>query len=200
MGLDLPIFPAETRVANKDDLHIAAFDEFIAQTNGSTFVRGIGITAISRHTSIYNLMDLLKKTDKELNLVAELCQAIVVNHQWGLYPVNEFPFDRYRYYRTPNLRTGADLILPKGYILAAEVNLVLEAVWIDAHHDSTAYDQKQGGLSKYYKEGEFQLYDMRRPGQMVTGMYTESPVTPPAPVSSCIVDIEPRLGTTYLNY
>jgi|GEM_PF-3139327 hypothetical protein len=111
--LDLPIYDPET------DIKFGPLTRALVETvTDPSFVRAVRIRTPRR---LGKLTEALKRTDEELDLLAEHCGAIVIKHEWGLYPMpHRDDNDRIERYR-PDARNMRHLGIPRGHIVAAEI-------------------------------------------------------------------------------
>jgi len=93
------------------------------------------------------LGDILSKTDTELDRVAGLCGSIVVDHEWGLYPLSNDDEARYQLYKPdyPEL-----LRIPPRHLVVAEVHVVKNAKRITP--DSAQAQQIIDGIKQYERK------------------------------------------------
>ncbi len=111
-GLDLPVYPPETEIVVPSQRK-RAFDCQPRANDQVWFVRPVSLDAPFYPT----LLDCLKDTDKELNRVAELCNAETVDHEWGFIDEQNVIKD--------NWKTRNSLrLLPEGYLLVAKVAVI----------------------------------------------------------------------------
>ena len=150
-NLDLPVFDPETRPAIQSDMQHQAEEALSsARDNGSaaeaTFIRAVGVHKPFLMSS--NVNKLLQRTDEELETLAELCDALVVRHQWGMYELNEDNYNKYEPYLPGTIDR---LALPNNHILAAEVKAVDKAGPLTAgdHGDEESYQSVSDGLNEY---------------------------------------------------
>lgn len=172
-GTELPIFPDSTEVV----LYPGGYTPKPGQ---ESFVRAVRMnTPISM---LGHLGRILKRTDQELETVAEYCEAPVVEHTWGLAKINSEnarPGRRSEFI----VRAHSRLRIPRGYLLAAEVAVVPGAKRLETE-DSQNYPSITAGLDKYYERKGIKLSDLRL-GQFVINASNGQPV---------MVDVEPFLS------
>jgi len=80
---------------------------------------------------------ILERTNTEIAHLARLCKATTVNPRWGLYPTRE-----------PKVLNRA---IPAGFILAAEVDYIPDAVYINDNHAN--HDDSTIGIFRSIEEG-----------------------------------------------
>jgi hypothetical protein len=142
---DLPILGPETPVVTNRDIRNGAFKK----AAGPTLIRTVTIGAeVPANLDGFNLVQLLAVTDEELDIVADFCQAEVVNHPWGLYEIPDteearakFGADRINDMLHPNLK------LPDDHILVAKVDVIKHAM--DARFSPTSRINIRRGLRTY---------------------------------------------------
>lgn len=203
-GIEIPVHDPDVPVATSTQLkQPSKFQREIAQAGAPTFLRAALIELLDSEHAPGSLAELLEKTDEELDAVAELCDAEVVGHEWGLYPVKGKGYD-YEYLRYLPSFSGVYGLegMPAGHILVAEVELVC-----DPEPEATRGSMGEhlsvikSGLNRYYGEGKgsYQLSDMRwsgryyRPDQFVVGATAGSGA---GQAGRKLVDIEPRFRLT----
>lgn len=177
-GLDLPIHGPETEVISKGELKAPEFDAKQLQT--PSFIRQI--VAVVYGTEI-TLVDLLKKTDEELEIAAEYAGATVVGHQWGLAPAKK-GFEHVGF--TDKTIKG----VPEGHHLVAEVDTILPSGYlITSFKLLSERRQLKQGINEYNELAGTRLNDINS-DQFVYG-------TPAAASKQdndmWLLDIEPRL-------
>jgi hypothetical protein len=183
--IDLPTFCPNMPIASNHFEYEAAADD----TSALTFLR-IARIGINTKNPIKGLGELLVRTDKELNELAELCDARVVDHTWGLYPTQDPPAEHVEWEQYTKASTK--LNIPKGYILAAEVEKIIDAKHV---HQVPYRPQLGDGLAAYSRSQR--AYRLGDPGiqQFVFEGTADNPIErisqPGKPV---IVDIEPILA------
>lgn len=145
--------------------------------NQESFIRGSRIhVPLRRHGAPgRQLTDILKRTDEELEHVAQLCGSRVVAHTWGLAQLAPHQQEFYKEIVSKRPR------LPSGYILAAEVELIAGDDRLDYRHPEAAL-QIQSGLDAYYGQAGLKLSDMGS-NQFMLDSRSQDLV---------LVDIEPR--------
>lgn len=115
-GLELPIFD-DSREVLEPGIDTERID------NESKFLRPITVIAPETFDS---LEKVLAVTDTELQVIANICDADVINHQWGLTARGNMPRDYLDAVAEPECNWRSDLI-PPGYCMVAEVDtLILE--------------------------------------------------------------------------
>lgn len=165
LDLDLPVYSADTEVVSRSDMHLAKL--------APTFVRSICVDVPGQ---LMTLAEILKKTDEELEIVADFCDAEVVQHQWGLVPDNG---------RCPAIRG-----MPDGHRLVAEVNTIVRTSNLSGSEQEAIRDR----TNEYSRLRGLRLYDVK-PAQLMRG--NESAHVIGSSVLSAITgqqrEIEPRL-------
>lgn len=182
-GVELPIYPPDTPVMTLYDLKLAP--NHVAEVAKATgkFVRAIDIAFHEHHLSPIGMNRLLTKTDEELSRAARLCDADVIGHDWGLYPIKNAGWEIEEY--VPSWKTRLMTRLPKGYILVAEMDYVEETAPIEGQFKEAITD----GQRRYYAGalGKYLLCDIREDQFMVgRTLFSEQSEQP------WLVDIEPR--------
>lgn len=135
-GIEIPIFNPETQVVNliSDPL----------EQDGETFVRGVR-AAPGSDKYFRDLPEYLDFADEELKTAADACGAQVVPHEWGLFELPDNAPRRLTHFSEHNHN-----IVPEGYILVAETELIREISWvlnlgdkIDVNNGIRAYSQSK---------------------------------------------------------
>lgn len=130
-GLELPIFDESREV-----LEPGIDTDRIG--NESKFLRPITVVA----PEVFDgLEKVLAVTDTELQVVADICGAEVINHQWGLIKRSNMPQDFLDALAEPECNWRSDL-LPSGYCMVAEVDTLIpenDPSFLNGFHLS--YDQ-----------------------------------------------------------
>lgn len=172
-GLDLPIYPAEEVLYNKEQYREADLH------GKPTFVRTVRTSGPPE-----TLAERLSRADWCFQQLAKLCKIQIVPHIWGL--CKDIPEILYE-------RRLIDGIIPKGYLPVAEV-AVIEPVG-DIPADSISSFQK--GLTRYSRQVVSVTdhpYTDTRIGQVMYGTRAGEDETPQA----WYVDIEPLVGKQHL--
>lgn len=167
----------------------------------TTFVRAIrGRLPADERYHPDTVTELLEVTDRELEVVAELCGGLVVGHEWGLHSLkgkNKGDVEAYE----PYLKFAKTINLPEGHILCAEVETIEwtptpASIGLGSEELLERLRQTRtkirGGIREYYErnEGTSRLSDMRR-DQFVHGI----PVgLLGREVQAYLVDIEPHFA------
>lgn len=204
-GLDLPVHDPDTFVATNRELKSPTFaQDFTGNYTVPKIVRAVAIQLKHLAHAPRSAAEMLDRTDRELDAVAELCGALVVGYEWGLYKVDGRD-PTYRKYIPALQGLGGIIDLPKNHILVAEVDVVKPTVTEQDRalgYDAPWRAEVREGVSEYYGNGSgtYQLFDMRfgcagsaRTDQFISG----APVTAVdgAPQTH-LVDIEPRFALT----
>lgn len=90
-GLDLPVYDEATELTWTQELFNDNNNDAGPERNQAspdTVIRPTQIVIDDKQLISNGLMDVLKRTDEELEAAAEMCEALVVGHKWGLYPVH----------------------------------------------------------------------------------------------------------------
>lgn len=139
------------------------------------------VLVIPPRLCLLSLASLLKKTDRELELVAELSNAKVVGHRWGLVDG-----------RQPLYRP---MQLPKYKTLVAEVDRI-------EIKDSPTLEQTElldRGIKEYNQlHGRYRLGDISS-GQFIFGVNQNTPTPSSVDPELYLVDIEPVFRTLHLR-
>ncbi len=135
-GIEIPVFSPETQVVN---LICDSLSE-----NNETFVRGVR-AAPDSDEYFRDLPEYLDFADEELKIAAKACGAQVVPHKWGLFKLPDNAPKRLKHFSEHNHN-----IVPEGYILVAETELIREISWvlnlgdkIDVNNGIRAYSQSK---------------------------------------------------------
>jgi len=161
-GLDLPIFDPERPLIGKGQL------KSMAETDHDTFYRYVFSTGPGEQS----LRERLEITAEEFEKISELCGTTIVNHTFGLYPVEDPKYFSLQHHKVPD-----------GYILAAEVDIVRDIKPLRIRPANI-----WRGIHKYRsQDGPFA--DLRT-GQFVQGRQASSSSDEP---EWMLIDIEPRL-------
>jgi hypothetical protein len=181
--LDLPVHSPETQVALGGRIWAAG-----KTATGPTFVRGMTIDVPRQ---LGRLAKVLTKTDKELELAAQACDATVVEHHWGLYPIRDALPDEYEDYLPADRRR---LGMPKGHILVAEVAVVRDATAVSGlSSPEGVYDRIFSGLRDYCGVKRLRLSDMKV-SAFATGFVPQTTTEATETTArEWLIDIEPRL-------
>lgn len=190
-GLDLPVFEPEARPVTNRNLEYAAEAASIAED--PTFVRAVSLRVENiKHERVAKL---LRHTDEELERVAALCGARVIEHTWGLAEIGDDRSGEYAQYT--NLDWWIKRQLPKNHILAARVTALKDARKLKYEPSLRAYERVSTGVDAYYGvQTGYILADFKKAKvsgeQFVTGI---SPVENTDDRDLWVVDIEPRIYT-----
>lgn len=183
-GLNLPIYGPETPVATTDDLkRPMRLHELTDGGQANTLVRAVEITLFDSDKAPQGLDQLLEKTDAELERAAQLCGSLVVDYNWGLYPISH---DRERYAGyLPDRHTRQAVTLPEHHILVAEVAFLKGAIQY-MPRDRRA--EVAHGAQQFHRQnlGQYALYDVG-PRQFLIENDDS-----PTEKGTWLVDIEPR--------
>lgn len=173
-GLELPIFDGRTAVG-RDTLYLQG-DPHTRTVKGPVLTRVLELEALD----FDHLGDVLKTADEELDTIARVCGAKVIEHTWGVV-------------RTGELQVGVKLprsiserqLLPESFTLAAEVSVLtmLPLNALDARHIDNSLES--------YLEGGGRLTDMGASHQV--GMAIEAGTDYTGVV---VHDIDPWFGPT----
>lgn len=136
-GLDLPVYASNADV--RYPFHINNLP-----ATQTSFIRIVDIEDYSR-TLPNNLKEVLKIADECFDQAASLCDAQTIKHTWALH---EKP------------RASQERILPKGFSLVAEVNLI-----DDIGHTVSSEEAVLHGLSVYKKQHANYKWDDAKPNQ-----------------------------------
>jgi hypothetical protein len=205
-GLDLPFYDSEVHVLTGSDLRNGGIQR-VGDSHAlpATFVRAIrGRLPSDERYHPDTVEELLKVTDQELAVVAELCGGLVVAHEWGMHSLkgkDEDVIAGYDLY----LKFAKIINLPEDHILCAKVDTI---EWIPTPENTSLNPEEllaylrqtrmnvKEGMREYYRRNEStsRLNDMRRE-QFMNG----TPVgVLGGEVQTYLVDIEPHfaLGPT----
>ncbi len=176
-GIEIPVVSPETKVINliSDPL----------EEDGPTFVRGIR-AAPNSSEYFSDLPEYLDFADNELAIAAKACGAQVVPHQWGLFALPDKAPRRLTHFSNHNHN-----IVPEGYILVAETEIVREISWGLNLGDKIAVSQ---GIREYA--------DSKKPGDLMfidnlTHQYASGiTLSSEGRRALWLVDIDPEIGLT----
>ncbi|HET7673314.1 MAG TPA: hypothetical protein VFK11_02260 [Candidatus Saccharimonadales bacterium] len=119
--LDLPVFDEATELVWAQDLFNANNADAGPKRNQAfpdRVIRPLQMVIDDTQLLKNGLMDILRRTDEELGVVAEMCGASVVGHEWGLYPA---PPHATQY---DGFRPVPPELLPEDKILVAIVDVI----------------------------------------------------------------------------
>ncbi|MEO8862708.1 MAG: hypothetical protein ABI354_00090 [Candidatus Saccharimonadales bacterium] len=179
-GLDLPIFSTDDVIVSRSKFADAAQQpDLVAPLGTDTFIRRTTLNA----DDYVSLKGALRAADEELNIVADYCSANVIGHKWGLYEAGETILDD----------GEPSELLPKGYLLAAEVDAVIDATKPD-FLASRAISIALGD----YRDRRTRLFSKNIVRAYLTDMHTNQFVigSPPSALGRglWLVDIEPLIS------
>lgn len=207
-GPDLPVHSPDTLVATTRHLNQGLVGEMTGGYADPTFVRAVMVQLRDLSHAPGSAGELLERTDRELEVVAKACGALVVGHEWGLYPV-EGKGGNYKRYLPANKGLGGLIDLPKGHILVAEVQTIRPATeWLSAEEweerAARAREAVTAGVSAYYENGRYQLFDMKydparhaKSGPRFDHFMLGRPAgEPEGEPDIYLVDIDPRFSVT----
>jgi hypothetical protein len=158
----------------------------IEASDQSTIVRTVSIYP-NPDVAQMGLVSALEKADEELEVVAELCDAAVAEHTWGLVPTDT---DANRHLR-PWI-SAHESLTPAGHALVSEVDIIKGAVCLGREHSSRLHRRAvEAGVATYY--------DTRRSGTQLEDMDVSQFVSGTSTTTNkegiWLVDIEPRFST-----
>lgn len=175
-GLDLPVYDADAEVlSSKDEMMIAA-----AKAGKRHFVRTVSITG----EGYDSLKQVLDTSDRELERIAELTHAEVIDHEWGLYRPGFKPLaDQVPVVRPRNL-------LPAGMLLVAEVEVIQNARPLNYIQSR----RRQRVIDQYYGNYERPVFTQGKHGDLFAGQYLRGYSFVKRARGIFLADIEPILG------
>lgn len=144
--IDVPVFNPDTDVVDM------RYDPDPIENYETTFVRGLRLGIDPRAQELFSdLGECLESTDEELQRAANACGAEVVPHSWGLLKLPDNPSGR-----LTELASYSHNIVPDGYIVVAEVELIKEmSAMLSISDKITVFE----GI-KQYKES-------KKPGELI---------------------------------
>jgi hypothetical protein len=168
-GVDLPIHEAHDASIVFDPRSSQIVEE------EANFVRALKL--ITPFGLRGNINTVLERTDRELEHAAQSCEAVVVNHTWGLYKLDD-PYSAMKFEFLPKQRRR--LRIPKDHILVAEVEYVPSPE--PAHPSDERYASLKRGLDAYYGRDGLKLSDLAVEQFVASSSFQQL----------VLVDIEPR--------
>lgn len=176
--LDLPVYEEATELVWAQDLFNANNADAGPERNQALpdrVIRPLQMLVEDTQLLKNGLMDILKRTDDELAVVAEMCGAFVVGHEWGLYPA---PQHATQY---SGFRPLPPELLPEDHILVAEVDVIRgtkDIVSLDLniaegtehwYAPTEAYGRINQGITNYYNDDRPHKHTDIRDDQFVVG-------------------------------
>ncbi len=197
-GIELPVYNEETKPwVSTQELYNQHYSD--ATSTDSKVVRLAQLKLKDVEFSPLadcSLIEILQKTDEELERFAKLCGASVVEHEWGLYNDGAFCENT----RANNQPEPSKLraLVPEGYMLVAEVAVIRDiGVRADDYGDNEVFPSVmksaiEEGVKEYNKDRQvYRLDDMLHLGQFAVGMPIGAST---GNRQAWLVDIEPRWG------
>lgn len=188
-GLELPVYDADAPVVNDLELPDLEEIETFTPTTALRAVKG-NLRAAPTAPTPETLPELLHITDEELETVSKLCMSKVVEHTWGLLKDPKGTHN--------GLHTPLGSLVPKGYSLVAEVDIIKNAIPATLRNapriflrGNLGHIAIHPGVAQYYWRPEgYYLWDIAS-RQFVVGTSSQDEGKPRS--SRWLVDIEPRL-------
>jgi hypothetical protein len=182
LGLDLPVIDPGVHLVDHDSL----------QTYSRVKGEGDQASTILRHARLtgvvgFGLKQCLEKAEDEFKRLEDRTGAPTVEHTWALYPADAVPWTKY-YQNKPDRR------IPRGYILAAEVERVIAA---PGERPEDGYKNLESALRSYRRTsplGRVRLWDMRTNFADKQYVFGRKMKDDTARAQYFMVDIEPLLA------